>query len=275
MPNLLEKHIAGLACAFFLATAASLLAQRPVEIADVDLPDAPFQQQTPSSSPQPSQNPQSPSEQEKQKSDAQKQFEIEKHQHVLVVVPNFNTVYGATAPPLTGKQKFELAFKSATNPFQFATTAVVAGFGQAQDSYPEYGQGMEGYAKRFGAGYADSFDGAILGNALFPVLLKQDPRYYRLGTGSFKARFFYSVATAVRCRGDNGKWQPNYSNLLGNIAAGGISNLYYPASDRGVGLSFERGFVVTAEGAFGGLFLEFIPDIERRFLHRTAQKQQP
>ncbi|MBV9405977.1 MAG: hypothetical protein JO211_11575 [Acidobacteriaceae bacterium] len=141
---------------------------------------------------------------------------------------------------------------------------------QWQNEYPGYGQGAQGYGKRMGAAYADSFDGTLLGNALFPALLHQDPRYFRKGTGSFSSRLLYAVSTTVICKGDNGHWQPNYSNVLGNLAAGGIANLYYPSSDRGVGLTFERSITVSAEGAIGAVVYEFWPDISRKLFHKQT-----
>ncbi|WP_263365541.1 hypothetical protein [Edaphobacter bradus] len=198
---------------------------------------------------------------------AQLELKSEEQQYLLGVVPTYNAVNSGQALPLNAKQKFDLAITGAITPYQFGLTGIVAAIGQAQDSFPEYGQGVEGYAKRYGAGYTDYFDGAIIGNALFPVLLHQDPRYFRKGTGSFNKRILWAVGSTVICKGDNGKWQPNISNVLGNIAAGGISNFYYPQSDRGVGLTFERGLVVSAEGAIGAVLLEFAPDIQRHFMH--------
>ena len=172
------------------------------------------------------------------------------------------------AVALSPRQKFRLAFRSATDPVQFVIAAADAGLSQASNDYKGYGQGAEGYFKRWGASYADNFDGAMFGGAVFPVLLHQDPRYFRKGTGTVKSRFFYSVLSTVRCKGDNGRWQPNYSNILGNLAAGGIAQAYYPSTDRGTGLVFSRAFTVTAEGAIGGLVLEFWPDISRHLHHK-------
>jgi hypothetical protein len=262
---------------FVFATSTTLFAQGPFDATSSSLPEEPSPQ-TSSSSAQEKSSPSPQNEEEKKKQiekQADQQLKEQEKQHLLGVVPTYNAVYSGQAVPLNGRQKFQLAFRSAITPYQFALTGIVAGIGQAQDSFPEYGQGMEGYAKRFGAGYTDTFNGTILGNALFPTLLHQDPRYFRKGTGSFSSRLWYSVSTTVRCKGDNGKWQPNVSNLLGNIAAGGISNLYYPESDRGVGLTFERGLVVTAEGAIGALLLEFAPDIEKRLLHKKPKSTQP
>ena len=217
---------------------------------------------------------QSPPLTESQEKAAQQVKQQEK-QRIVGIVPNFNVSYDQNAAPLSRKQKLHLAFRTAIDPAAFGIAAFDAGLSQAQNDFPGYNQGWKGYAKRFGASYADNFDGTILGNAILPILLKQDPRYFRRGTGSFKSRLFYSLTTTVWSKSDNGKWGPNYSNVLGNLAAGGISNLYYPSSDRGAALSFERGITVTAYGAFGGVFNEFWPDIAKKIFKDKMAKLQP
>ena len=112
---------------------------------------------------------------------------------------------------------------------------------QAQNTFSGYGQGAQGYAKRYGAAFADVAIGTFIGSAILPSLLKQDPRYFYKGTGSTRSRILYAIANSVICKGDNGRWQTNYSNILGNLAAGGISNLYYPAQNRnGAGLTLRK-----------------------------------
>jgi hypothetical protein len=202
---------------------------------------------------------------------AEKQIKAQEHQRILGIVPEFNTSNVFNAVPLTRKQKFKLAFKSATDPATFLVSGLTAGIDQAEDSYREYGQGVGGFAKYWGASYADSFDGTLLGNALFPSLLHEDPRYFRKGTGSIVSRVWYSALTTVRCRNDSGNWVPNVGNLMGNLAAGGISNLYYPEADRGAELTFQRAFIVTAEGAIGALVYEFWPDIARKARKHKTQ----
>jgi hypothetical protein len=202
-----------------------------------------------------------------QRDKAEQQLRTEEKQRIIGIVPNFNTSYDWNAPPLSRSQKFRLAFRSAIDPATFAVAGLDAGWSMGQNSYRAYGEGVEGYSKYFAASYADSFDGAMIGNALFPALLKQDPRYFRMGEShTFKRRFLYSIASTVWCRNDNGKWGPNYSNVFGNLAAGGISNLYYPAAGRGAGLTIERGMTVTAEGTLGALFDEFWPNIAPKIL---------
>ena len=180
-------------------------------------------------------------------------------QRVLGVIPNFYVSYVPNAAPLTPKLKFRLAWKSTTDPFTFVAVGMVAGFAQAGDRWGAYGQGAEGYAKRFGATYADVVAGTFIGGAILPSLLKQDPRYFYRGTGTKKARLFYALANSVICKGDNGHWQPNYSSVFGNLAAGGISNLYYPANDRNTaGVIFGTALIRMGEMAVANIFQEFV-----------------
>jgi len=189
---------------------------------------------------------------------AQEQVKLEEQQRVLGFIPNFYVSYIADAVPLTPKQKFGLAWKSSTDPISIVLVAALAGGQQATDEFKGYGQGAEGYGKRFGATYADVIDGTFLGSAVLPSLLHQDPRYFYKGTGSFRSRLVYALSNAFICKGDNKKWQPNYSNVLGNLAAGGIANAYYPASNRGAGLTFETAGIRIGETAVAGIFQEFI-----------------
>jgi len=201
------------------------------------------------------------------------ELRVEEQQRILGVVPEFNISNLHDAAPLSTQQKFQLAMKSALDPFSFAAAGLDAGLGQWQKQSPGYGYGMQGYARRFQAAYIDAFDGAILGNAVFPSLLHQDPRYFRQGTGSFGSRLMHAISSTYRSKNDNGKWTWNYSNILGNIAAGGIANAYYAPSDRGAALTFERAFTVTAEGALGAVFYEFWPDISRKLVSHRKKIQ--
>ena len=183
----------------------------------------------------------------------------EEKQRVLGVVPNFYVVYNWHAAPLTPGQKFRLALRSEVDPFAFLGAGIAAGIEQAANTFPGYEQGASGFAKRYGAAYADGFTGALIGDAILPSLLHQDPRYYYKGTGTIKARALYAIATVVICKGDNGRWQPNYSSILGDLASAGISNAYYPETDRhGVGLVIGNALIGTAEGAFSSLMQEFV-----------------
>lgn len=189
---------------------------------------------------------------------AQEQLKEQEKQRVLGVIPNFYVSYVPNAAPLTPKQKFNLAWKSTIDPVSFGVTGVIAGIQQWQNDFSGYGQGAQGYAKRYAASYADFAISTYIGGAILPSLLKQDPRYFYKGTGSKKSRALYAIANAVICKGDNGHWQANYSMILGSLAAGGISNLYYPASDRGGTLIVQNTLIGIGASAGVNLLQEFV-----------------
>jgi hypothetical protein len=189
---------------------------------------------------------------------SQEQVHIAVEQRVLGVLPNFYTTFDWNAPPMLARQKFQLAFRSATDPVAFLGAGVLAGIQHAKNSYPGYGQEELGYTKRFGAAYANDMSGRMLSSAIFPSLFHQDPRYFYHGTGSKPRRAFYAISAAVIAKGDNGRWQPNYSHVLGSFAAGGISNLYYPAASRGFSLTMVNGLIETAGNAGNNLLREFV-----------------
>ncbi len=200
---------------------------------------------------------------------AEAQIEAQERQRVLGVIPNFFVSYVHDAVPLAPAQKFELAWKTTLDPTGFVITGAIAGVQQAQNDFKGYGQGAEGYAKRYGAAYGDFFIGTMIGSAILPSVLKQDPRYFYKGTGGTRARLLYAMANSVVCRGDNGRWQPNYSGIVGGLAAAGISNLYYPAASRnGAGLTFENALIGIGAGAAGNVIQEF-------FVRRLTPKLPP
>jgi hypothetical protein len=204
-----------------------------------------------------------------QHDEAERELKVQEKQRLLGVMPQFQVVMGGTAVPLTGGEKWKLALHTAIDPFYIGWAFVIGGgYGELSGSHSGYGWGAAGYFKRVGATYADNVNGALIGNALLPQLLHQDPRYYRKGTGPVFKRFLYAAESTVVCRGDNGKTQANFSNVLGNYISGGISNLYYPADERGIGLTLENGTSVTLFGALGGQVLEFGPDLARMVHHK-------
>ena len=116
-----------------------------------------------------------------------------------------------------------------------------------------------GYAKRYAAGYGDFLTGTLLGNAMFPAIFKQDPRYFYKGTGSVGSRVWYAIANSVICKGDNGHWQFDYSAIGGGLASAGISNFYYPVSNRdGAGLTFANAGIGIADSAVENIIQEFL-----------------
>jgi len=157
------------------------------------------------------------------------------------------------------------------DPVSFGVTGVIAGIQQSQNYFSGYGQGAQGYGKRYGASYADFVAGTYIGGAILPSLLKQDPRYFYKGSGSKRSRILYALANSVICKGDNGHWQADYSAILGSLAAGGISNLYYPADSRGAELTFENTLIGIGESAGVNLLQEFVI----RKLTRNVPNQAP
>ncbi len=233
-------------------------------------PSQPAVQPPPSATPQPDTDPaQTPAP------DGGYTLKRAEHQRVLGIMPEFQAVNnGAPLPPLSPKEKFHLMWKSSTDPFIFSLDAIVAGIGQAKNSNPGYHQGVKGYLKRFGSSYADTFDGNFWGNAVLTTVLKEDPRYYREGDSySYLHRAGYSALTAVWTRNDNGRWGPNFANVMGNFISGGISNLYYPSADRGVGKTITGAITVTAEGTIGSELIEFWPDIARKLMPKHYRQQ--
>ncbi len=203
---------------------------------------------------------------------AEQQITTEVHQRILGVLPNFYVSYVADAAPLTRKQKFKLAAHVSVDPVTYFTTGVTAGIEQWQGDFSGYGQEFSGYAKRYAATYGDRLSATFLGAAALPSLLHQDPRYFYRGHGRIITRALYAISTVAVCKGDNGKWEPNVSNIGGNVASGLISSLYYPDSDRhDVQVTVDNTLIGVGEGAIGTLFQEFLL---HHFTH-GAPKQQP
>lgn len=187
------------------------------------------------------------------------QIEDQERQRAFGFVPNFYVSYWPHPAPLDSEQKFELAWKSASDPVTLIAIGALAGIGQAGDRWAAYGQGARGYAKRYGASYADVFAATFIGSAVLPSLLKQDPRYLYKDTGSKRSRLFYAIASSVICKGDDGKWQPNYSNVLGSFAAGGLEELYIPRRDReGSDFLISSALIRLGETSLAGIMQEFV-----------------
>jgi hypothetical protein len=189
---------------------------------------------------------------------AEEQIHAQEQQRVGGILPNFYVSYVPNAAPLTTRQKFELAWKNSTDLGSFSADAITAGLEQVQNSYPAYHQGVKGYARRLGAAYGNDAGSTYIGAAILPTLFRQDPRYFWRGTGSVWSRALYSISTIAICKGDNGRWEPNYSFVLGNLASGALSNVYYPAGNRGWGTTLKGGAISSLQGIGGRLLQEFV-----------------
>jgi Carboxypeptidase regulatory-like domain len=188
---------------------------------------------------------------------ATEQVRVEEKQRVLGFIPNFYVVYDHNFVPLTPKLKFRLALRTMTDPITFVGTAFLAGIDQAADT-PDYEQGAKGFGQRFGAHYANGLTDIFIGGAILPSILHQDPRYFYQGTGTKKSRVRHALTNPFICKGDNGRWQPNYSSLGGYLASGAIANAYYPESNRGPGLVFSTAFTDIAANMANSLIQEFL-----------------
>jgi len=188
---------------------------------------------------------------------ATEQFKAEEKQRVFGIIPNFYVSYEHDPAPLTAKMKFKLALKVSADPVTAAGVFLVASAKQAGNT-PDYGQGWGAYGKRVGAVAADGFSDIMIGGALLPSLLHQDPRYFYQGTGSTGSRIRHAVFSPFVARGDNGKSQPNYSSLGGVLASSSLANLYYPRSNRGLGLVFGDFAIGIAERIGASLAQEFV-----------------
>ena len=214
---------------------------------------APAQSTTPSS---PNQNQNSP---------GQTHAPPKKNDRMFFVMPNYLTVENeAEVKPLTWKGKFAITADGAFDPYEFAIAGILAGIRQAENAYPGFGQGFVGYAKRYGTAMADQVDGNMMVGAVFPSILRTDPRYFQMGKGPFFHRFTYAISRIFITRKDSGGSTFNFSEPVGNGVAIGISNLYYPAADRSVTSSLDGWGLQMAIDALGNELKEFWPDIHRR-----------
>ena len=198
---------------------------------------------------------------------AEEQVRIAVQQRVVGIFPNFYSSYDWNAPPMEARQKLQLGLRSVLDPVSFLGVAATAGAEQYENVFPAYGSGIEGYGKRYGAALATHFSSDLLSRAVYPAIFHQDPRYFYKGNGSIPSRVLYAISAAVMARDDDGRWRPNYSNVLGNFSAGAISNLYYPASDRGASLVFLNGLADTGGDAAANLVREFL--LKRFTSHAT------
>jgi hypothetical protein len=190
------------------------------------------------------------------------------------VLPNYRTANeSAVYTPITVKQKFTIASKDSFDYPLLMLGAVIAGMGQLTNDNPSFGQGMAGYARRFGTSYADQAIGNMMTEAIFPSFLHEDPRYFRRGTGTKWSRTFYAATRVFVTHTDTGSLRFNYSEVLGNAAAVAISNSYYP-DNRTVSANVEKLGQQIGIDAASQVLKEFWPDIKRKFFQRHKDEAQ-
>lgn len=199
---------------------------------------------------------------------AQEQVKAAEKQRVLGVVPNFYVAYDPRTVPLTTTLKFKLAARTATDVVSIGGAAFLAGVYQASDT-TAYQQGAKGYGQRFGAVYTTGVTDIMIGGAILPSLLHQDPRYFYQGVGTKKSRFMHAISAPFWCKGDDGRWQFNYSSIGGDFASASLSNLYYPPADRGASQTLTSVALSTGGRMANALAQEFIL---RRLTSRSETK---
>jgi hypothetical protein len=232
-----------------------------VAMAQQPLPDAP-KPQNPASS---SSGPQDSAPQPNVKAHSQKDFG---KTHIFWLIPNYRAdESGVEIKRLTPKQKLRVALDDSFDPSAFVVAGIFAGMAMAQRQYPHFGEGMAGFGKYYGGAFADQAIGNFMTEALLPIALHQDPRYFNKGKGGFWHRTAYAASREVITLGDDGHNHFNTSELAGNFVAAGISNAYYPAADRSFGNTVNKWGQQIALDTFFNVMKEFWPDIRHKMFH--------
>jgi hypothetical protein len=187
---------------------------------------------------------------------------------ILGIMPNFSSVSADTKlPPLSPKEKFILAGKNSFDYSSFLIASIQAGFAMNGNSYPEFHQGVKGYARYYWHGLADTADENFMVGGLGPILFHQDNRFYTLGHGGFRKRAFYAATRVLVTRQDDGDKMFNFSEVIGSGAAAGVSTLYYPTKYRTWTKVGQKWLTSELIDAANFTFKEFWPDINKKIFH--------
>jgi hypothetical protein len=189
------------------------------------------------------------------------------NERLFWVLPDFYLIENAQSlPPLSTAAKFKVCARSSFDYIEYPAYGILAGVSLAENSEPGYGRGAAGYGKRYGAAFADGTIEGFMTGAIFPSILRQDPRYYQLGKGGFWRRTAYAISYIFITRADSGRIQFNYSEIVGSALAGGISTYSYrPRSERTVRNSLSVWGSQVGYDTISEVINEFWPDIRRRF----------
>lgn len=190
---------------------------------------------------------------------------------VFGVLPNYRTANSADQfMPLTVKQKFYIGMKDSTDYPVYPMAGLFAGLAQLTDQHAFFGQGTAGYARRFGTALGDQIIGNMMTESIMPSLFHQDPRYFRLGYGSVWHRAGYAATRIFVAPTDKGRQTFNFAEVLGNSAAAGIGNFYYPG-ERSAHDNLQRLYTALATDSFSQVLKEFWPDIKRWYKTRHSK----
>jgi hypothetical protein len=189
---------------------------------------------------------------------AEQEVSVETKQRAFGVLPMFYAEYDPHPVPLTAKLKFKLAFRTAIDPVSVGADAFLAGVRQANNT-PHYGEGIEGYSERLGSDFTNGFSDIMIGGAVLPTVLHQDPRYFYQGTGSTGSRLLHALSGPFICKGDNMHWEPNFSTVGGDLASGALANAYYPSRNRGTSVVFSIALIDAGATMAADVVQEFLP----------------
>jgi hypothetical protein len=193
---------------------------------------------------------------------------------ILGVLPNYRTVQDTgDVEPIPARRKLYIASKDSFDYPIWFLAAGFAGFYQLENENPSFGQGVKGYFKRYGTSFVDQSMGNMLTEGVFPVLLHEDPRYFRRGTGRVSSRMWYAATRIFVTRTDAGTNRFNFSEVVGNSIAVGVSNAYYPEGDRDVGDNLQKLGLQFGTDALSNVLKEFWPDIKHKFLQKHSGSQ--
>lgn len=183
------------------------------------------------------------------------------------VLANYRTAgYMAKYEPITAKEKFKIATGDSFSWNIFLLAAGFAGIGQLEDSNPSFGEGVKGYAHYYWTAMVDQAVGNYMTEAIFPTMLHEDPRYFRRGEGSAWVRTKWAVGQIFRTRKDDGGYEFNYSEIVGNGVAAAISDAYHPNA-RDVSDTIENWWVYVGTDTISNVLKEYWPDFKRKVLH--------
>jgi hypothetical protein len=188
---------------------------------------------------------------------ATQQIALEERQRAFGFIPNFYVNYDNNTMPLTAKLKFKLAFRALLDPVTLGGFVLNASIYQAA-RHPDYVSGAKGFGQRLGSTFAGGYTNVLIGDALLPSLLHQDPRYFYKGSGTVRSRLLHALAYPIITRGDDGRPSINYSAIGGDLASGAIANAYYPTQDRGPGLVLRSALIGAAGRSINGVIQEFL-----------------
>jgi len=187
---------------------------------------------------------------------------------ILGIIPNFRSVSAdQKLPPLGRREKFKLMMEDNFDYSSFIYVGILAGISQAQNSYPEFHSGAPAFARYYWHNFADTVDGNLMTEYIFPVATREDPRYYTLGHGGLFKRSGYAITRLLWNRTDSGAQAPNISEIVGNGAASGISDLYYPTQERTWTKTGQRWVTQVGLDGFSNLVKEFWPDVNAKLFH--------